>query len=396
MSFWYLSFGQLYCIDSFVKLFPQAKKGGIAREVGDIEFIGISTIGNKTRPPTQRIILKQSKFSVEDIENTGATPKLHIPKARLHSHLNSPPGSRAKASSSTSTSQMTTLIKTAWSDLHVYCFSPWVLNVLMVKKNMKDLDKDLVPFLVKRQFRGLKACFRVRKGVKVSSYEDKFKKVSDNTSKDKDKEKVEEEKEAMEALTRTLRNLDFTGGDGEDDDDIGDANDDDNNYPFLVCAKVLTREHSKLSLRASTLPAYTYACREVVAQAIAASKAVDEKELKSSNGRTSRDLGTLYLPENTSVNTKFNTITLPEANIGEKVQIKSSTIGRGVVIGKGCRLNNVVVHDNVTIGENCVLQNSNISQGSVIGSNCNLNDCQVGLNAEVPTGTKAKGESLKW
>lgn len=363
--------------------------------MGDIEYIGISTIGNKNRPPTQRIILKQSKYSVEDIENTGATPKLHIPKARLH-----------KASNQV---HMTTLIKTAWSDLHVYCFSPWVLNVLVVKKNMKDLDKDLIPFLVSRQFRGLKACFRVmmkggkgQKKVSSSSvYEDKFKKGSDCTSK----EKVEEEKEAMEALTRTMRDLNFFKDGGEDgDDDVGDANydcdvDSDDNYPFLVCAKVLSREYSKLSLRASTLPAYTYACREVVAQAIAASKTVDEKELKIGPGTgagtiTGRDLGTLYLPENTSVNTKFNTITLPEANIGEKVQIKSSTIGRGVVIGRGCRLNNVVVHDNVTIGENCILQNSNISQGSIIGSNCNLNDCQVGLNAEVPTGTKAKGDSF--
>lgn len=293
---------------------------------------------------------------MEDIENTGATPKLRIPKARLHSPINQ------------------IMIKTSWSDLHVFCFSPWALNILAVKKNMKELDKDFVPFLISHQFRGLKTCFRARKG-------------------DAD--------EVMDALVRTMGILKLDldhegggdgGGEANDNDADGGEHDNEDDYPFLVSGQVLSRESSKLSLRACTLPAYAYVCREVVAQAIAVSRAVDEKELKA--GVQKRHLGTLYLPENTVINTKFNTITLPEATIGEKVQVKSSTIGRGVTIGNRCRLNNVVVHDNVIIGENCVLQNSNLSHDTVIGKNCNLNDCQTGLRAEVAAGTKAKGEGF--
>ena len=270
----------------------------------------------------------------------------------------------------------------------MFCFSPWVLNVLGVKKNMKELDKDFVPFLISRQFRGLKTCFQARKG---------------------------KAKEAMDALVQTMGDLNLKlnlnpdndgNGDGDaetnmnanvpvhDNDGDGDGaeSNNDNDYPFMVSGQVLSRESSKLSLRVCTLPAYSYACREVVSQAIAVSKAIDEKELKE--GKQKRQLGTLFLPENTSVNAKFNTITLPEATIGEKVQVKSSTIGRGVTIGNRCRLNNVVVHDNVTIGENCVLQNSNLSKGTVIGKNCNLNDCSTGLRSEVDVGTKAKGEGF--
>ena len=94
------------------------------------------------------------------------------------------------------------------------------------------------------------------------------------------------------------------------------------------------------------------------------------------------------------MNEKFNTITLPGAEVGEKVQVKSSSIGRNVKIGNRCRLNNVVVHDNVTVGENCVLQNSIFSEGCTVGNNCNLNDCQIGSKSDVATGTKAKGEGF--
>lgn len=291
----------------------------------------------------------------EDEDNTGSTPKLHVPKARLHCPMNQ------------------IIIKTAWSDLHVFCFSPWVLKLLKVKSFMKELGKEFVPFLISRQFRGMKASFGVNTG----------------------KNKKNESDEVMETLIQTLSELKLTGelrhGSTHFEDDVRDSDfGADSDHPFLVSANVLSRDSSKLTLRACTIPAYTYACREVVSQAIASSKVVDEKQRTEKKHETD----VLYLPSGTSVNEKFNTITLPGAEVGEKVQVKSSSIGRNVKIGNRCRLNNVVVHDNVTIGENCVLQNSIFSEGCTVGNNCNLNDCQIGSKSDVATGTKAKGEGF--
>lgn len=239
---------------------------------------------------------------------------------------------------------------------------------------MKDLGKEFVPFLVSRQFRGVKSSFGL--GNKKGAVTD-------------------EDTDAVEALIETMnelkldeacRRLSMTdhGIDRDFDDD------DKEDYPFLVAAQILSREHSKLSLRSSTLTSYAYACREVITNAIAASKAVDESKIKKGK----RDFCSLYLPENTQIDAKNNSIILPESTLGEKVVVKSSTIGKGVSIGGRCRLNNVIIHDNCKIGENSVLQNTTISEGCVIGDNCNLNNCKLRTKASIPTGTKSKGESF--
>mmetsp|Transcript_14613 Transcript_14613/g.27478 ORF Transcript_14613/g.27478 Transcript_14613/m.27478 type:complete len:658 (-) Transcript_14613:42-2015(-) len=356
----------------------KAKKGGIARDEEDIEYIGISTIRNRNQPPTQRIIVKQSKYNVEeDIHNTGATPKLHIPKARLHSPMNQ------------------IMIKSSWSDLHVFCFSPWALNLLLVKDHLKELGKDFVPFLVSRQFRGLRASFGSGGGGGVKGGGDDIVMAQ-----------IGEEKTLDALLVDTMEELNLDGKRIKRkrgsmifhvvDDNVmregrgGGVSVDENSYegdcPFMVSAHVLSRECSKLSLRACTIPSYMYACREVVTRAIASSAVT--------TNQTKNEFGALYLPEGTTIDDKFNCVVLPDTVIGEKVQIKSCTIGRGVSIGNRCRLNNVVVHDNAVIGENSILQNSTLSEGSIIGMNCNLNECQIGIRAEVPVGTKAKGEGF--
>jgi NDP-sugar pyrophosphorylase family protein len=74
--------------------------------------------------------------------------------------------------------------------------------------------------------------------------------------------------------------------------------------------------------------------------------------------------------------------------------MKSSIVGASCQLGSKCRLNNVIIMDNVTIGENCSLQNTILGSGVVLGNNCSLNDCQVGPGKAMPMGTKEKGESF--
>jgi len=96
------------------------------------------------------------------------------------------------------------------------------------------------------------------------------------------------------------------------------------------------------------------------------------------------------------LSTKFNSILMPGCTLGVKVQTKSCTIGRDVVLGDKAKLNNVVVMDGTTIGPNTVLQQCFVGANARIGANCNLKDCQVGRGASVPAGTTSteKGEAF--
>ncbi len=275
------------------------------------------------------------------------------------------------------------MIKTVWSDLHVFCFSSWTLKLLSVKHSMKDLGKEFVPFLVSSQFRGVKSSF-IKKNKKALK-----------TSQDGDDEDVNEllkvlsELKLGENMNPSPNNV---RGRHFDDELKKEENADGEDHPFMVSGHVLSRQSSKLVLRACTLPAYVYGCREVVSQAISRNKV---EVLGAAKGEEKKQDGEiLFLTGGASVNKKFKSVILPDAIIGEKVQVKSSTIGSNVKIGNRCRLNNVVVMDSVTIGENCVLQNSVISEGATVGDNCNLNECQVRYRSNVPSGTKEKGEGL--
>jgi len=261
--------------------------------------------------------------------------------------------------------------------------------------HMKELGKEFVPYLVNAQYRGLLASFDVNVN-KGSSGSDVDVDMDGDNGKDAADDGVN-----METLIQVMKDLklggEMTSSGGQFDDDVGNPVNAIGNtdHPFMVSAHVLSRPSSKLVLRACTIPSYVYACREVANQAITASKTKTVNADETNGKKTEKhDIGILYLPQDSTVNTKFKTITLPDTTLGEKVQVKSSTIGRGVKIGDRCRLNNVVVHDNVTIGENCVLQNSVLSAGCSVGDNCNLNDCQVRSKSNVVKGTKAKGEGF--
>ena len=201
--------------------------------------------------------------------------------------------------------------------------------------------------------------------------------------------------EAREALDDVLSSRPFVSGgapqegresitaaadDGDQQDGTGDGQrrSPPASPPFAVSAQVLDRSTSRLSLRCATIPAYLYGCREVVAEAT----------------KAGADVHKVVFPDGTQVNSKFQSIILPESSISEKVTLKSSTVGKGAKLGGRCRLNNVVIMDGASIGDNCILQNSVLGAGCVIGENCNLNDCQVAPGAEVPSLTKEKGESF--
>lgn len=304
------------------------KKGGLARDEEEIEYIALSYTSSTSGP---RLVLKQLKIDVHDNEDMLAeTPKLALPKPRLR------------------VGGMTR-VRTDWTDVHVYIFSPWVRRLVVERKSLITVQGDLLPLLISRQFEGVVATF----GSKV-------------------------EDQVVQDIVQTSPDLVTTNL-------AGPINDDDAQLPV---AKKQLNEYVVLAhvqdeaVRAMTISAYMHASREILTQATAPAGPPNEKN------------PCLNFPANTSVRGKFHSILLPGATTGDKVTFKSASVGNNCKLGTKCRLNNVIIFDDVTIGDNVILQNSIVANGCTIGDNCNLNDCQLAPGNSLPSGEKAKGESF--
>lgn len=210
------------------------------------------------------------------------------------------------------------VVKISWDDLHVYSLAPWMRELILTRRGMSSFQEDVLPLLIARQFRGKKATFG-----------------------------------------RTLE---------ENDHKASIVKMQMDESPYSVGALVLG---SKTVLRANTINAFGFACREVV-----------------SNGAT------LAMPKESKWNGKFQTVVLKDSTLGAKINMKSSVVGQGCKLGDKCRLSNVVIMDSVIIGDGCSLQNTIIGPGAKLGNNCSFNDCQIGPDKEIESGTKEKGESF--
>ena len=324
----------------------KAKKGFLSRDKEDIEYIALSfpesrslssswldNSSDRNKSSLPRIVLKKSKLDIEDDEDmTGSTAKLVIPKSRLRGENGG--------------EQL--VIRTEWSDVHVYSLAPWVRQLIVARtKNFSSIQEDLIPLLISRQFRGKRATFGKSALASLANLNQSGDSVDSSSSSTPDNE------------------------DSKNDDASNKLADTMDDEPYSVSAVVLP---AKTMLRANTVPAYLFACKEAVTN--------------SGSDKNSE----LRLPKDSKRNGKFQTLTLDGSKLGSKISMKSSTVGRSCTLGDKCRLNNVVILDNVTIGEQCSLQNTIIGFGAKLGNNCSLNDCQVGPGVEIPPGTKEKGE----
>ena len=342
----------------------KAKRGGLSREKEDIEYIALSFPQNGSsssfswlgseKNALPRIVLKKSKLDVENDEDmTGSTAKLVVPKSRLRGR-----GAGEQL-----------VIRTEWSDVHVYSLAPWVRQLFMARtKNLSSIQEDLIPLLISRQYRGKRAT--LGKAVLASlattqSGDDGDGSTSEDPATSTSSENVAPNSNGGPADASSTS----TPTNGTSNKILSKAAADKN--PYLVLSVALP---AKTALRANTVPAYLFACKEAVANC--GTDASSE----------------LRVPKGAKRNGKFQTLTLQGSELGSKINMKSSTVGELCTLGAKCRLNNVVIMDSVTIGEQCSLQNTIIGVGAKLGNNCSLNDCQVGPGVEIPSGTKEKGE----
>jgi NDP-sugar pyrophosphorylase family protein len=322
------------------------KKGGLAREDAEIEYMALSFSkqGTMTAP---RVVWKQAKLDVEeDKDMGGATPKLVLPKSRLQHNV--------------------TKVRTDWNDLHVYILAPWVRQLIQARESILFLKEDLLPLLIARQFKGVAATFKSRPTALPQSPLPPTVLLED---------------ESMSSRHDTTGVAAATTTTSLHHDNDGAASDE-----YLVDAYIICDDASCL-VRAHTVSAYLYANRELV-----------RRSLEEGDTTTKTKMSYLSLPPNTLLLTKFQSIVMDQAVGGDDIQqyqhMKGTVIGRNCIIGRNCRLNNVVLLDDCSIADQCMLQNTIVGANARIQENCSLNECQVGPRVTVVTGTKEKGESF--
>mmetsp|Transcript_3672 Transcript_3672/g.5578 ORF Transcript_3672/g.5578 Transcript_3672/m.5578 type:complete len:708 (-) Transcript_3672:1953-4076(-) len=411
----------------------KAKMGLQSREEEDMEYIGLtsevppplsaslaslsfpkslSLNGDDNSSPSRRVILKRSKLEVEEDEGTGSTPKLSIMKRHLHKaggRKNNVSSALARITSGLSMSATASRdhspslsLRTDLHDVHLYVISNWVFQLMHARPSMASFQKEILPLLVSRQFRGVEAAFGPT-AWKDEGNRDRLRKVL------KDLDGVNEDgfssfgngHNKISTLLGMYASGKASGGLGnftpvdadEDEMDKADATTETTTslltppsfptsvHPFVVSAQVLSREISTLTLRACTIPCLLHGCGKIT----------------SSTLKMDSKMSAALVPKGVQLSTKFNSILLPGCTLGEKVQTKSCTIGKGVSLGDRSKLNNVVVMDGAQIGANVVMQNSVVGVGAKVGDNCNLKDCVIGPGAVVATGTKTteKGETFE-
>ena len=332
------------------------KKGGLARDAEDIEYMALafgttqsSSSSSSSSSSTARLIWKQPKVEAEQDEAftlTGQTPRLSLPKARLRD-------------------SGIVKVRSDWNDLHVYALAPWVVRLVQAKTNICSLQRDLLPLLIRRQFLGKVETF----GQSVESH--RVLEILEDDLVDGATGAAAGGGLFQNALSPKDGNTTTTAASSTTTASLMKPN-----QTYTVLAHVGTG-----AMRSSSLPAYLYACKDLLQKLVDPAKRQQEPHC-------------LRLPTHSTTNPKLVSLTLPDAQIGDKPTLKTSIVGRHARLGNKCRLNNVILFDNVQLGDNVVLQNTIVAANAVIGDNCSLNDCQVAASVKVASGTKEKGEVL--
>lgn len=81
-------------------------------------------------------------------------------------------------------------------------------------------------------------------------------------------------------------------------------------------------------------------------------------------------------------------------SLGERSSVKRSVVGKKCTIGNFVRIINSVVMDGVSISERCTINNSIVFSGCVVGSGAQLKDCKVGPDSIIPANVDQKGEII--
>eukprot|EP00752_Nemacystus_decipiens_P010410 g9277.t1 len=280
------------------------------RDEEDIDYVGLTQSG--------RLVIKLPKLFVEEA--------LRIQKALLRRHE-------------------TVTLSTTLQDVSVYILGHWVLGFLDEHRAIASVQNELVPALVRRQFRN-----------STTGGEPLAKRATSV---------------AVDALHGEAMVARMSSGKPSPDGDEGAAAAAGANE--VRCFALTLRHGEAYCSQAKTLAAYCTINRELLTK------------------REMSDKCPWTMPD--GFRPKDSTLVGEGCHIKAKGRLSVSVIGQQCSIGEKAKINNCIVMDGVTIGDDCLIQNSVICRGATVEAGCNLKECYVGPEYKVPSGTKEKQET---
>ncbi|KAK3545892.1 hypothetical protein QTP70_016598 [Hemibagrus guttatus] len=235
-------------------------------------------------------------------------------------------------------------IKTGLLDAHLYCFQRSVVDFLVDNKSISSLRGELVPYLVRKQF---KKVLNVQTDDKLTEQNQKKKDASSSLeilSSSKDDGLLEL------ARDRSCWN-----------DHRGDMNEAYHGGKLRCYVHVM---EDGVCYRVNTLAAYVEANR-------VAPKLVEEPPIHPSAIVSERSL------------VGADSIIGALSQIADKTSIKRSTIGTSTTIKEKVKITNSIIMNGVTVEEGCNIQGSVICNNATIGRGADIKYCLVGSGQRI-------------
>ncbi|KAI9594461.1 nucleotide-diphospho-sugar transferase, partial [Syncephalis fuscata] len=217
-------------------------------------------------------------------------------------------------------------------DAHVYIFKRWVLDYLADQPRITSLREDLLPALVKMQWKRGRA---ERDGVL--------------------------EYAVLTADDKTALNLSTT------------INVNEEKAVEICCYAIVCRTNACMTGRANTIPTYSELNRHMT-------------KVCATNAASTRVHASAEIDAKTQIG--------PDSLVGEgtrmdeRCSVKRSVIGGHCQIGKNVKIVNSILMDNVSLEDNVKLDGCVICQNGKVLERATLKDCTVGAHVVVPSESK--------
>ncbi|XP_015787751.1 translation initiation factor eIF-2B subunit gamma [Tetranychus urticae] len=251
------------------------------------------------------------------------------------------------------------IIHNNFLDTHIYIIKKWVLDYLAEKRQFKSIKANLIPRLVREQF---KSNVIQNKTTYDSEVENKYKvDLLDYVEED-------EIYKAIENLDNFNLSHVTVNPDTKEKKKV---------YPdsAVKCYAVIQRDG--ISLRANTVTGYFEANKRL--RAIFPNLPVKDKTSVPSTPTTPN------VGPPVKVQIGADCLVSPSSRIGDKTSIKRSCIGDHCLIGEKAKIANCVIMNHVTVEAGCNIQGSIICNNAVICSSAEIKDCIVAANHKIAT-----------
>lgn len=239
-------------------------------------------------------------------------------------------------------------VKSGLTDCHLYLMKKWVVDYLVENESIAYIRTELVPHLVRKQFSKTKVKDRLPQPNQSV--------ISENQKMDILKFSTEDE---YAADIRDMSSWNDHHG------DMADCYHGDK----IRCYGYI--QDGGLCLRTNTVSSYSEANRQI--QKIFTHTGIETPHLHPS----------VVLQKKSQVGA--DCVVAEGTEIGEKVSIKRSVIGRNCKIGDHVQIVNSTLLDNVIVEDGCDIKGSIISRKSVIHQKCEITNCLVGPGQQLNT-----------